>query len=109
MNLLDAVKIVNTKYSTYQRTTDLVEIEVHKVLNENSFYYIALLKVGDGVILTDLAESAEVLCDVSKERWEELCKKHNVCFNDWHIETPFNSMKDLENFIALLDEVSENN
>ena len=109
MNLLDAVKIINTKYLTYQRTTDVVEVQVRKVLNDNSFYYIALVQVGDNVILTDLAESADVLDEIPKEKWQELCKKYNIEFNDWHLETQFNCIEDLERFIALLDEVSENN
>ena len=106
MNLNEAKQIINTKYKTYQRATDIVEIQVNKLLNINNFYYIALTPFNGKLILTDIAESANILYDITEDQWKALCKKYGVAFNDWHLETEFKTLADLDRFIALLDEAS---
>jgi len=106
MNLKQATELINKKYQTYQRVTDVVEIKVNKLLDLNNFYYIALVDMGDFLVLTDIAETANILDHIPEEKWVELCKKYNLKFNDWHIETRFNSIDDLDRFISLLDEAS---
>lgn len=106
MTFEEAIKLINTKYHTSQRATDLVEIKVNKLLDINHYYYIALYNMNNTLILTDIAESSDILYDISEDHWKELCVKHNIEFNDWHLECKFNSLKDLDNFIALLDEVA---
>lgn len=107
MDLKQATEIINQKYKTYQRATDVVEIVVNKLLDLNNFYYIALVQMDGFLVLTDIAESANILDHISEKQWIELCEKYNLKFNDWHIETRFNGLDDLERFISLLDEASE--
>ena len=41
MNLNEAKQLIDTKYKTYQRATDIVEIQVNKLLNINNGTCIA--------------------------------------------------------------------
>lgn len=106
MNLTEATQLINTKYPTYQRTNDVVEIQTNKLLDYNNYYYIALTTLNGKLILTDIAETANILNDITENCWKKLCSKHNIQFNDWHLECEFQSLKDLDNFISLLDEAS---
>lgn len=106
MNLNEAIQLINTRYKTYQRATDVVEIQVNKSLNLNNYYYIALTQFNGKLILTDIAETANILYDITEDQWKTLCEKYNITFNDWHLETEFKTLADLDRFIALLDEAS---
>ena len=106
MNLNESKRLINKKYKTYQRATDIVEIQVNKLLNINNFYYIALTPFNGKLILTDIAESANILYDITEDQWKSLCNKQGVAFNDWHLETECKTLADLDRFIALLDEAS---
>lgn len=104
MNYEQAKQLIKTKWDIMEQTINATHIVVHKLLDGNSLYCIVLYNSDNGVILTDYGNTAE-LFDLSEEQFTQICAKHNLTFEDWQIETPFNGLEDVENFISALDEI----
>ncbi len=108
MEFEEAKALIKTHYKTNQFASDIETIKINKMLNWSSYYFIVLRKDKDGSAkLTDLRKTCEYF-DFSEDHYKNICEKHNVEFNNWAIETKFESMQSLENIIAVLDEISGN-
>ncbi len=107
MKFLDALEEIKAVYPIYQRVTDVAEIQVMKLLTLSDFYYIALVDNKGSAILTDIGVVSDLFDTVEEEEWRDICAKHHVAWEDWHIFCKYEGIQSLENFIALLDDVSE--
>lgn len=109
MDYKEAIKIIEKKYKVNAIDDVLTEIYVDKLLNPFNFYFLCLVNCKTRVIISDLANTADIFYDKDEEYFKNMCEKYNIAFNNWHIERTFTNMFDLEEFIYLLDEISEDN
>jgi hypothetical protein len=108
MKYLEAKQLVKKYYKTKQFSTDIETIIINKLLTYSAYYFVVLRDTKDGGSkLTDLRKTCDYF-DYEEDYYKEICARHNVEFNNWAIETTFESIKDLENMIAVLDEISNN-
>lgn len=105
MNWIEAINIVKQEYQTYSSTPNQEVIDLDKLLDFNSCYYITLFNDGGVVKITDMACTQEHIKHTAVE-WICLCDKYGFEFNNWHIEKVFTGLDDVHRFIALLDEVA---
>lgn len=108
MKFEEAKTLIKLHYKTNQFANDIETIKINKMLNWSNCYFVVLRKNKDGSAkLTDLKKTCEYF-DYSEDHYKTICKKHNVEFNNWAIETNFENLQSLENIIAVLDEISNN-
>lgn len=107
MNFNDAKAQIEKIYKCQQVGNDILEINVQKLLNPFNFMFICLFNDGDKLMLSDMAETADIFYDKTEAYFIEKGLKYNVNFNEWHYEKEYHSFADLDAFIKLLTEISE--
>ena len=106
MNYIEAKSEIKTKYKTRTISNDVEQIVINKLLDDYNLYFVVLKQESDGVYLTDYAKNCDVL-KLSSFEVKPICEKHNIHFNNNCLKTKYKSLKDLENFIKCLDELSK--
>ena len=105
MKFEEAKTLIKKHYGTSQFASDIEIIKIDKLINFSNYYFVILRKDKDGSAkLSDLKKTCEFF-DYEENYYKDICAKHNVTFNNWAIETKFESMQDLDNMIAVLDEI----
>lgn len=101
----DAKTLIKKHYGTSQFASDIEIIKINKFINFSNYYFVILRKDKDGSAkLSDLRKTCDFF-DYEEDYYKEICARHNVMFNDWAIETKFESLQDLDNIIAAIDEI----
>lgn len=101
----DAKTLIKKHYGTSQFASDIEIIKINKLINFSNYYFVILRKDKDGSAkLSDLRKTCDFF-DYEEDYYKEICARHNVMFNDWAIETKFESLQDLDNIIAVIDEI----
>ena len=104
MEYTQALEQVKQKYQIVEKACDMAEIVVNKNLDSFNLFYIAIANDDGDVVLNDLGCTCEVI-DLPEQKFIEICNKHNIEFNDWHIACKYENMDSLENYIDCLQEI----
>ena len=104
MDYKQALEQVKQKYNIIEKACDMAEIVVNKNLDSFNLFYIAIADDDGQVILNDLACTCEVI-DLPEQKFVEICSKHNIMFDDWHITCNYQDLSSLENFIDCIQEI----
>ena len=107
MTFLEALEEIKRFYPIYQRVSDVAEIRVNKLLTPLNFFYVALIDYKGMALLSDIGMTADSFSTVEEQEWVSLCEKHHVSWIDWHIETEYEGIASLNNFLSVLEEASE--
>lgn len=108
MQYLDALQLIRKHYNTIEYSENIEIIKINKLLDFSNFYFIALLEENGQAILSDMGKTGELI-EKSKEEWQTLAKEYDINYNDYVLSTPIKDIKDLYNFILLLDSVAKDN
>ena len=108
MQFLDALQIIRKHYNTLEFTEDIEIIKINKLLDFSNFYFIALINDNGQAILSDMGKTGELI-ELPEERWGSLAKEYNINYSNYTLSTSINDIKDLYNFISLLDNVAKDN
>ncbi len=108
MNYLDALQLIRRHYNTLEYSEDIEVIKINKLLDFSNFYFIALLNDNGQATLSDMGKTREII-ELSEEDWNSLAKEYNIDYSSYTLTTPINDIKDLYNFILLLDSVAKDN
>ena len=106
MFYIDAKKEILKKYKLNEYSIDVELVGTNKFFNLSNGYFIALICVDGMAELTDMGKTCDYF-DITQDALKNLCEKYNLTLDDWTIGTKFNKLSDLDNFIALLDEITE--
>ena len=107
MSFENALNEINKVYETTKIALEVAVIKIDKMLDKNNLYYVVLKDKNEKLILTDYAHTCEII-NLGEDKFKEICKKYGIEFNNWNIEKTFNSIADLETYIACLDEIKNN-
>ena len=78
------------------------------MLDPYNFGFVSVLFEDDRIILTDFADNHEVF-QFSEEEYKEICAKHNIIWDDYHIECDYHDNKDIARYKECLEEMTEIN
>ena len=106
-----ALNEISKEYPVRRMTESYAQIELDELFDWHNYIFIGVFYKKDNsqVILTDNADYAP-LCGWEEENLPEVeavCKKHNITFNNWHIECIYQSNQDVKNYLECLRELSE--
>ena len=104
MDYKQALEQVKQKYNIVEKACDMAEIVVNKNLDSFNLFYIAIADDDGQVILNDLACTCEVI-DLPEQKFIDICNKHNVTFDDWHLSCKYESIDSLENYISCIQNI----
>lgn len=77
-------------------------------LDPYNIAFIGVLLMDDKIILTDFADTAQIV-DFTAEEFQEICKKHGITWDDWTMEREYHSNDDIVKFKECLAEISDLN
>jgi hypothetical protein len=106
MQYLDALQLIRRHYNTIQHTEDIEIIKINKLLDFSNYYFIVLLNDNGFAKLSDMGKTGDII-ELPDTTWNKLAKQHNIDYRDYTLSTNFTDIKDLYNFITLLDKVSK--
>ncbi|MBQ3494672.1 MAG: hypothetical protein IJA69_04585 [Clostridia bacterium] len=106
MKIKEALELIKQKYPIREKIDDFAEIVVDKMLNRFSYYYIAIHEEDGKCYLNDLANTCDAIA-LSEEEIKQICEKHNVSFDDWHLSLEYENVDSVEKLIACIDEIVE--
>lgn len=106
MEFKDAINQIGELYEYSKMGDDAIEIYTKFLLTPFNFYLICLVNNNGKFYLTDMAETANTI-EKDELYFRLKCHKYNIEFINWHIEKEYKSIEDLNTFIKLLDEISE--
>ncbi len=78
------------------------------MLDPYHYPFVAVLLMDDRTVLTDLAETAQIV-DFTPEQFKEICAKHNIDWDDYNMECEYHTNKDILRFKECLMEIAELN
>lgn len=108
MQYLDALQLIRKHYNTIEFTKNIEIIKINKLLDFSNFYFIAVLEENGKAILSDMGRTGDLI-KLPEEAWTILAKKYNLEYKNYTLSTEIKDIKNLYNFILLLDEVSKDN
>ena len=110
MNEFEAIlELIKKDYPVRRMGEHYAQIELDELFDPYNYIFIGVLYEDDVVILTDMAEYAEV-CEWEEEdlpEVEKICKKHDITFHNWHIECFYHTNEDIKKYLECLLELSE--
>ena len=104
-----ALKEISKDYPVRKITTTYAQIEFDILFDAYNYIFIGVLFEDDKVILTDMAEYAQI-CPWEDEdiiELEKICSKYGVTFKNYHIECLYHSNQDVKNYLDCLLELKE--
>lgn len=108
MEYIKAKQQIEEKYKTREISLDCLEIETNEMLDDYNFCFVALKDYKGYALLTDYANNLQEI-ELNENKIIEICKKHGIIFNNYHLECLYNSNQDIENYINCLKELASNN
>ena len=108
MQFLDALQLIRKHYNTLEYSEDIEVIKINKLLDFSNFYFIALIDNDGQAILSDMGKTGELI-ELPQEEWSRLASEYDINYSEYTLSTPINDIKDLYNFITLLDSVAKDN
>lgn len=104
-----ALEEIKKEYPIRRMYATYAQIEFDILFDSYNYIFIGVLFEDDKVILTDLAEYAQI-CPWEDEdipELEKLCQKYGVTFKNYHIERLYHSNEDVKKYLDCLLELKE--
>ena len=108
MEFKQALSTLNRYFKLKQTTIDVYQILIDKELNEQNLCFLALKDINGIAYLTDYGTTCE-LVQTDEQILKAICEKNGVVFNNFKVECPFNSTKDIEKMLLAFDEIMQSN
>ena len=104
-----ALAEIRKDYNVVQFTTTYAQIEFDILFDDYNYIFIGILFEDNKVILTDMADYAEICPweDDNIHEVETICQKHGVTFKNYHIERLYHSNEDVKLYLDCLLELKE--
>ena len=99
-----ALAEIRKDYNVVQFTTTYAQIEFDILFDDYNYIFIGVLFEDNKVILTDMADYAEICPweDDNIHEVEAICQKYGVTFNNYHIERIYHSNDDIKKYLDCL-------
>ena len=104
-----ALAEIRKDYNVVQFTTTYAQIEFDILFDDYNYIFIGVLFEDNKVILTDMADYAEICPweDDDIYEVEAICQKYGVTFKNYHIERLYHSNEDVKLYLDCLLELKE--
>ena len=106
MNFKTAVSIIEKEYKFDWVNKGCIQIESTQLLDPYNCCMVALYDNNGVALLADFADNMQIIT-LSEEQVKEICKKHNIMFNDYHLECIFTGNDDIKRYLECLAEITE--
>lgn len=105
----NALAEISKEYAIRRISATYAQIEFDILFDAYNYIFIGVLYEDNKVILTDFADYAQICPWEDKDipELEKICEKHNLVFNNYHIECLYNSNEDIKNYLDCLLELKE--
>ena len=99
-----ALAEIRKDYNVVQFTTTYAQIEFDILFDDYNYIFIGVLFEDNKVILTDMADYAEICPweDDNIHEVEAICQKYGVTFRNYHIERLYHSNDDIKKYLDCL-------
>ena len=104
MKYNQALEEISKQYTVNKIALDSAQIITDVLLDEANIICINITKEGEDVILTDYAETINSF-DLEEEQIKNICDDYQMDFNDYAIETKYNSIDDLIRYIECMKKI----
>lgn len=78
------------------------------MIDPYNYAYAAILLMPDKVLLTDFADTAQIV-DFTPEEFQKICQKYGVIWDDYNLELEYHSNEDIKTYKAFMNEISDLN
>lgn len=107
MEFEKAIKEIEKEYKFRWLNKNCIQIDSEQLLDAYNCCFVDVLNENGQALLTDFADHMQIIT-LPEEKVKEICKKHNITWNDYHLECNYASNQDIKNYFACLAEISEN-
>lgn len=105
MDFNQALNQIQKHYEIRPITNDVFQIFTNLKINEfNSFFIV--IKNSSKPFLTDYGKTFE-LVNCTEEEIKLICKKYNVCFNNYNLECAFTNIDDIQRLLNCILEITK--
>ena len=106
MDFKTAISIIEKEYKFRWVNKGCVQIETTQLLDPFNSVMLALFDNNGVVMLTDFADNMQVIT-LSEERVQQICKQHDITWNNYHLECIFKSNDDIKRYLECLSQITE--
>ena len=106
MEFEKALKEIEKEYKFRWLNKTCVQIDSKQMLDSYNCCFVDVLDENGEALLTDFAENMQIIT-LSEDKVKEICKKHNITWNNYHLECVYSNNQDIKNYFACLAEISE--
>lgn len=107
MEFEKALKEIEKEYKFRWVNKTCVQIDSEQMLDANNYCFVDVLNKNGQALLTDFADHMQIVT-LKEDRVKEICKKHNITWNNYHLECAYESNQDIKNYFECLAEIAEN-
>lgn len=107
MEFKKALKEIEKEYQYRWLNNTCVQIDTKKLLDEYNCCFVDVLNENGQALLTDFANHMQIIT-LPEGKVKEICKKHHITWNNYHLECVYTNNQDIKNYFACLEEISKN-
>lgn len=106
MDFKTAISIIEKEYSFRWVNKGCIQIETTQLLDPFNCCMLALFDKNGVALLTDFADNMQVIT-LPEKRVQEICKQHNIIYNNYHLECIFKSNDDIKRYFECLQQITD--
>ena len=107
MEFKEALKNIEKEYKYRWLNGTCVQIDSEQLLDAFNCCFVNVINHNGNALLTDFADNMQVIT-LPEEKVKEICKKHNITWNNYHLECVYTSNQDIKNYFECLAEIADN-
>ena len=107
MEFKKALEEIGKEYKFRWLNQGCVQIDSKQLLDAYNCCFVDILNKDGQALLTDFADHMQVIT-LPEDKVIEICKKHNITWNNYHLECQYTSNQDIKNYFECLAEIAEN-
>ena len=107
MEFRKALEEIKKEYEFRWVNSTCVQIDSEQLLDPYNYCFVDILNENGEALLTDFADNMQIIT-LPEEKVKEICKKHNITWNNYNLECWYTSNQDIKNYFECLAEITEN-
>ena len=107
MEFEKALKEIEKEYKFRWLNKTCVQIDSEQMLDPYNCCFVDVIDEDGKTLLTDFAENMQIIT-LPEDKVKEICKKHNITWNNYHLECVYNTNQDIKNYFDCLAEIAKN-
>ena len=106
MEFKQAIKNIEKEYKIRWASSTCVQIDTDQFLDAFNYCFVSILDEDGRALITDFADNMEVIT-LPIERVQEICKQHNIVWNNYHLECEYTSNDDIKRYFECLQQITD--